>query len=100
MLTGQAPFATDQPALLASRHLSAPPPLVADSGVDVPHDLQDLLSALLAKRPEGRPASAAEVYVALAPHLPAPEPGPATRRGLPEDPRRPFLVPQGRSASG
>ncbi|OBQ53934.1 serine/threonine protein kinase [Streptomyces sp. H-KF8] len=95
MLTGHTLFTTDQPALLASRHLGAPPPLVADSGVDVPHDLQELLSALLAKRPEDRPASATEVYVALAPHLPAPDPGLAARRGLPEDPRRPFLVPQG-----
>ncbi|MEV0300772.1 serine/threonine-protein kinase [Streptomyces prasinus] len=95
MLTGHTLFTTDQPALLASRHLGAPPPLVADSGVDVPHDLQELLSALLAKRPEDRPASATEVYVALAPHLPTPDPGLAARRGLPEDPRRPFLVPQG-----
>ena len=32
---------------------------------------------------------------ALAPYLPEPDPGLATRRGLSEDPRRPFLVPQG-----
>ncbi|MFF3418970.1 serine/threonine-protein kinase [Streptomyces sp. NPDC002698] len=95
MLTGSAPFATDQPALLASRHLSSPPPAVADEGVEVPDALQELVTALLAKRPEDRPSSAVEVYAALAPYLPEPDPGLATRRGLPEDPRRPFLVPQG-----
>ncbi|MEU3659857.1 serine/threonine-protein kinase [Streptomyces sp. NPDC032940] len=95
MLTGSTLFATDQPALLASRHIGTAPPLIADSGVDVPRGLQDLVSALLAKRPEDRPASATEVYAALAPYLPAPDPGLALRPGLPEDPRRPFLVPQG-----
>ncbi|MFF7876148.1 serine/threonine-protein kinase [Streptomyces californicus] len=95
MLTGEVPFPTDQPALLASHHLATPPPLIADAGVRVPGDLQDLVTALLAKRPEDRPASAAEVYAGLAPHLPEPEPVLAVRRTPPEDPRRPFLVPQG-----
>ncbi|MFJ8129784.1 serine/threonine-protein kinase [Streptomyces hydrogenans] len=95
MLTGEAPFPTDQPALLASHHLATPPPLIADAGVRVPGDLQDLVTALLAKRPEDRPASAAEVYAGLASHLPEPEPVLAVRRTPPEDPRRPFLVPQG-----
>ncbi|MFI8950101.1 serine/threonine-protein kinase [Streptomyces sp. NPDC053750] len=94
MLTGTPLFATDQPALLASRHLRETPPAIAESGVDVPRDLQDLVSALLAKRPQDRPTSATEVYAALAPFLPAPNPRLALRPGLPEDPRRPFLVPQ------
>ncbi|AEY93068.1 putative serine/threonine protein kinase [Streptomyces hygroscopicus subsp. jinggangensis 5008] len=95
MLTGETPFSTRQPALLASHHLASPPPLVADAGVDVPGDLQNLITALLAKRPDERPSSAAEVYAALAPHLPKPDPELAVRRTPPEDPRRPFLVPQG-----
>ncbi|WP_316745061.1 serine/threonine-protein kinase [Streptomyces sp. MK7] len=95
MLTGETPFPTHQPALLASHHLASPPPLVADVGVDVPGDLQSLITALLAKRPDERPSSAAEVYAALAPHLPKPDPELAVRRTPPEDPRRPFLVPQG-----
>ncbi|MGW3170965.1 serine/threonine-protein kinase [Streptomyces sp. NPDC001153] len=95
MLTGEPPFPTRQPALLASHHLATAPPLVADAGVDVPGGLQDLITALLAKRPDDRPASAAEVYAALAPHLPDPRPELAARRTVPEDPRRPFLVPQG-----
>ncbi|MBL3664728.1 serine/threonine protein kinase [Streptomyces sp. M2CJ-2] len=97
MLTGETLFATDQPALLATHHLSSPPPAVTDSGVDVPRGLRDLVTALLAKRPDDRPSSAAEVYAALAPYLPAPSPELATRPGMPEDPRRPFLVPQGPS---
>jgi serine/threonine protein kinase len=95
MLTGETPFPAHQPALLASHHLASPPPLVADFGVDVPGDLQDLVTALLAKRPDDRPSSAAEVYAALAPHLPEPRPELAVTRTVPEDPRRPFLVPQG-----
>ncbi|SDG26737.1 serine/threonine-protein kinase [Streptomyces griseoaurantiacus] len=95
MLTGGPLFATDQPALLASHHLSSPPPSVSDSGVRIPDDLQHLLTALLAKRPDDRPSSATEVYAALAPHLPASDPAGARRGGPPEDPRRPFLVPLG-----
>ncbi|MEU9948446.1 serine/threonine-protein kinase [Streptomyces sp. NPDC047939] len=95
MLTGAPPFATDQPARLVSCHLGEPPPSAATSGVDVPGPLQELITALLAKNPDDRPASAAEVYVALAPYLPSPDPDRASRRGPAEDPRRPFHVPQG-----
>ncbi|MEU8506448.1 serine/threonine-protein kinase [Streptomyces brevispora] len=95
MLTGAPPFATDQPALLVSCHLNETPPPAAASGVDVPGPLQELLTALLAKSPQDRPASAIEVYAALAPYLPGPDPALAGKPGLPEDPRRPFLVPQG-----
>ncbi|MFD7445837.1 serine/threonine-protein kinase [Streptomyces sp. NPDC059909] len=95
MLAGAPPFSTDQPALLASEHLTATPPLIESAGVDVPGSLQQLVTALLAKRPDDRPSSATEVYAALAPFLPESDPAQATRRGVPEDPRRPFLVPQG-----
>jgi serine/threonine protein kinase len=95
MLTGQPPFRGEGPAELVTQHLTVAPPRLDDCGVDVPAALQDLTHALLAKRPEERPGGAAEVYAALAPYLPAPDPGLATRRMPPEDPRRPFLVPQG-----
>ncbi|MFI2643961.1 serine/threonine-protein kinase [Streptomyces sp. NPDC018610] len=95
MLTGEPLFATEQPALLASRHLGTPPPTVADAGVSVPRDPQELITGLLAKNPDDRPASAAEVYAAFGPHLPDADPARATRPAAPEDPGRPFLLPQG-----
>ncbi|MFD4855190.1 serine/threonine-protein kinase [Streptomyces atratus] len=95
MLAGSPPFGSDRPALLATQHLTVTPPTIADTGVDVDGPLQDLVSALLAKRPEDRPASAVDVYAALSPYLPPPDPARAARRTPPEDPRRPFLVPQG-----
>ncbi|MFJ3207525.1 serine/threonine-protein kinase [Streptomyces flaveolus] len=95
MLTGHPPFRSERPAELVTQHLTAPPPRTAEYGVEVPAALQELSHALLAKRPEDRPVDAAEVYAALAPHLPAPDPALAIRRMPPEDPRRPFLVPQG-----
>jgi serine/threonine protein kinase len=95
MLTGRPPFRGKVPADLVTQHLTASPPRLADCGVGAPAALQDLVHALLAKRPEDRPGDAAEVYAALAPHLPVPDPALAIRRMPPEDPRRPFLVPHG-----
>ncbi|MFF8841406.1 serine/threonine-protein kinase [Streptomyces sp. NPDC015127] len=95
MLTGAPVFDTNQPALLASFHLTEQPPAIGTSGLDVPDPLQALVTALLAKNRDDRPSSATDVYAALAPYLPVPDPALATRRALPEDPRRPFLVPQG-----
>ncbi|MFD7992231.1 serine/threonine-protein kinase [Streptomyces mexicanus] len=95
MLTGRPPFHGKGPAELVTQHLTAPPPRLADCGVKAPAALEDLLHALLAKRPGDRPGTAAEVYAALAPYLPVPDPALAIRRMPPEDPRRPFLVPHG-----
>ncbi|MFC5958146.1 serine/threonine-protein kinase [Streptomyces pratens] len=95
MLTGRPPFGRPGPAELVTRHLTAPPPHFADHGVDAPAALQDLTHALLAKSPEDRPGGAADVYASLVPYLPAPDPAFAHRRMPAEDPRRPFLVPQG-----
>ncbi|MFD3452883.1 serine/threonine-protein kinase [Streptomyces sp. NPDC058691] len=95
MLTGHPLFSGEGVAELVTQHLTASPPRLADCGVDAPDALQELVHALLAKRPEDRPGDAVEVYAALAPYLPAPDPALAVRRMPPEDPRRPFLVPQG-----
>ncbi|MEU2734754.1 serine/threonine-protein kinase [Streptomyces sp. NPDC007095] len=96
MLAGAPPFPRDRPMAVLRGHLHDTPPGLAEAGVPVPDALQDLVLALLAKDREDRPASAAEVYGALGPWLPAARPGPDTLRGFgPEDPRRPFVLPQG-----
>ncbi|MFF6876123.1 MULTISPECIES: protein kinase domain-containing protein [unclassified Streptomyces] len=84
MLTGRPPFRGAGPAELVTQHLTAPPPRLADCGVDAPGAVQHLTQALLEKHPEDRPDIAAEVYAALAPYLPAPRqdrarPGRGTR---------------------
>jgi serine/threonine protein kinase len=95
MLTGAPPFPPAHPVLLARRHLSEEPPPIAAYGVDAPDGLQALVRALLAKEPDERPGTATEAYAALGPFLPAADPASATtRRFRPEDPRRPFLLPQ------
>ncbi|MER7672860.1 serine/threonine-protein kinase [Kitasatospora sp. NPDC096128] len=95
LLAGSGPFDASTPLELVAGHLDGRPPLLADCGVEVPRGLQDLVTALLAKDREARPGSAAEVYGALGPYLPTAEPGPdALRRFGPEDPRRPFVLPQ------
>ncbi|MFJ3104054.1 serine/threonine-protein kinase [Streptomyces sp. NPDC086835] len=95
MLTGAPPFNVSQPARLASCHLGETPSPIGETRADVPEPLEALVTSLLAKSPDDRPSTATEVYATLGPFLPASDPALATRRGLPEDPRRPFLVPQG-----
>ncbi|MGV9954492.1 serine/threonine-protein kinase [Streptomyces cellulosae] len=96
MLTGRPPFRSGNPAALVTEHLTVPPPRLRECGVEnTPPGLEELVRALLAKRAEDRPGTAADVYAALAPYLPAPDPALGTRPMPPEDPRRPFLVPQG-----
>jgi eukaryotic-like serine/threonine-protein kinase len=57
-LTGQPPFVADQPLAIAIMHKHDPvPPLPAD----VPKPVSDLVLAMLAKTPEGRPESARHV---------------------------------------
>jgi serine/threonine protein kinase len=96
MLAGVPPFPRDRPMAVLRGHLHDVPPSLAEAGVQVPDALHDLVLALLAKDREDRPASAAEVYGALGPWLPVARPGPDTLRAFgPEDPRRPFVLPQG-----
>jgi serine/threonine protein kinase len=95
LLAGAPPFPSENPMALLNGHLHEPPPAIAEQGVDVPEGLQALVSKLLAKDREDRPACAADVYSALTPWLPAPSIADGLRRFAPEDPRRPFILPQG-----
>ena len=60
MANGMSPFGGDPEG-----HLTAPPPRLADLRGDLPSELSDLIEWLLAKRPEQRPRSAADVLAQL-----------------------------------
>ncbi|MET9888364.1 serine/threonine-protein kinase [Streptomyces sp. NPDC006430] len=89
LLSGNVPFAGSTALGVLHRHLYEPPVPVRRLRPEVPHQLEAILLHLLAKDPQDRPASAQQVYEALAPLLP--------KQGDPTgalDPTRPFLRPQ------
>jgi len=67
MLAGRRPFAGGSPVELLGQHVTAAVPPIAEvtPGAHVPAALEALVQRLLAKLPEQRPASAAEVLEAL-----------------------------------
>jgi hypothetical protein len=70
LLAGAPPFADATHPTTARKHeahLREPPPDLRALRAGVPAEVAALLGRLLAKRPEGRPASAAEVAAALLP---------------------------------
>jgi hypothetical protein len=111
LLTGEPPYRADSALGVLHRHMNDPVPLVADHRDGVPEEIGGLVARLLAKDPQDRPASAAEVYEILVP-FGAAEPGPTADRaatvadGQQIDPtmpyRRPFgpLPPRDPSAPG
>ncbi len=58
LLAGRAPFTGSDPTELALKHLTEPPPDMAQARSDLPADLCDLVGRCLSKTPEVRPASA------------------------------------------
>jgi hypothetical protein len=67
ILGGRPPFTADEPLALVVQHIADDPIPLDRLREDVPAELCDLVSRLLAKRPEDRPANAAEVREILAP---------------------------------
>ncbi|MEZ4552299.1 MAG: protein kinase [Dehalococcoidia bacterium] len=65
LVTGRPPFQGDTPTAVISQHLNATPVAPSWYSDHCPPDLEALILRLLAKRPEERPASAAEVRAAL-----------------------------------
>jgi predicted ATPase/class 3 adenylate cyclase len=65
LLTGQRPFADDDPAALLHRHLTEEPAAPTDLIADAPQDLSDVVMRLIQKNPEDRYQSAEEVLAAL-----------------------------------
>ncbi|AVV41377.1 hypothetical protein C6376_07930 [Streptomyces sp. P3] len=94
ILGGRPPFTADEPLALVVQHIADTPVPLERLRDDAPAELCYLVSRLLAKRPEDRPADAAEVRETLAPWAEqavpkaarggTPRPGKATAR-LPHD---------------
>lgn len=66
LLTGRAPFA-EQPTSFAkmTAHVSGQPPRLNSLRADIPQQLSDLVAQMLAKRPQDRPQSPADIRQAL-----------------------------------
>ncbi len=64
MLTGEAPFRSASPRELLNLQCTAEPPPLGDE-VEAPEGVCDLVFELLAKAPDDRPASAADVLASL-----------------------------------
>jgi serine/threonine protein kinase len=67
LLTGQPPFPGQTMAEKLVKHQQAEPPPVENFRPDVPGELAKVIRKMLAKRPEDRPQTPAEVAAALAP---------------------------------
>ncbi|MFG2044516.1 protein kinase [Dactylosporangium sp. NPDC048998] len=67
LLTAEPPFDGVTTVTTLRHQLNDPPPHPSQTRPETPEALDDLVHALLAERPEDRPASAVEVYDALAP---------------------------------
>lgn len=69
MLRGEPLFAGSTTYSLMNKQVSEPPPALRDMRADVPGDLDQLILALLEKKPEDRPHSAEIVYQRLLPFV-------------------------------
>jgi serine/threonine protein kinase len=98
MLSGQPPFPGDDAVSIISQHLHADPVTPSRHNPEVPEALDRVVLALLAKRPEDRPANAAEARERM---LAALEEKPAEVADQPRaNPRRPRIPPAARRRAG
>ncbi|GGZ28031.1 serine/threonine-protein kinase [Streptomyces poonensis] len=72
LLTGAPPFTAGSPFMLYHQHAHEPVPPLADRRSGVPAGLRQLVADLLEKKPENRPASAAEAAELLTAWAPTP----------------------------
>jgi len=61
LVTGRPPFSGERIAEVIGQHINVVPAPASERGAQIPAALDELISQLLAKDPERRPASAAEV---------------------------------------
>jgi serine/threonine protein kinase len=97
MLAGETPFrATNTPAMLM-KHVSEPPPPLRGRRADVPSAMAYAVERALAKRPEDRWGSAAEMRDALhqaQAHAPVPRPQPQAGGAVALPPPQPLRPPR------
>ncbi|GGL44343.1 Stk1 family PASTA domain-containing Ser/Thr kinase [Sporolactobacillus putidus] len=62
LLTGKLPFPGGSPVSVALKHLSEPMPLPRDFRPEIPQSLENVIIRALAKRPQDRFASMADLY--------------------------------------
>src|SRR5512142_81726 len=65
LVAGRLPFTADDPLGVISQHLNAPPVPPSTHNANLPPALDALILRLLSKRPEERPATAADVRASL-----------------------------------
>ncbi len=80
MVVGQLPYSAETPMAVVVKHIVDPLPILAESGVDVPEELQTVILKAIAKNPDDRYQTAGELAADLAeiaadyPDWAAPEP--------------------------
>lgn len=90
LIAGKRPFNAEGSYAAMQQHVHDIPPALRALRADVPSDLEELVSAMLAKDPADRPEDARAVYDALEPFLPSPG---ETRSAGSMDPTRPYRHP-------
>jgi len=68
-LTGQYPFDDESYPMLVLKICTEQPPMISAYRPDLPPEMQDILHRMLAKHPDHRYSSVAELRAALAPYL-------------------------------
>ncbi|MCY2978156.1 MAG: serine/threonine-protein kinase [Planctomycetota bacterium] len=66
LLTGRSPFEADSPLAIMNAHQNSTPPPVHSLRLGVPYETEQILSRMLAKNPDDRFQSPAELIAALA----------------------------------
>lgn len=89
LLTARVPFEAGTPTEKLLKHITEPPPNLLARRPDAPTQLATLIQWMMAKRPEDRPQTPAQVAMALTPFgLPPaasfPNPAPVPERAVPE----------------
>jgi serine/threonine-protein kinase len=96
-LTGRRPFAADTPMTEAFAHLNAPVPIATEVEPELPSGVDRVFARALAKDPDDRPASCAELVSALREALRAESPPTLIDSGVPTV--RMYAPPRRRPAS-